>query len=291
LLAHLAVALILFAVIHSVLIYVFDLEPGLSHGMATEVVIVLTSVAIPFTLTFLPLRREIHGVISRTTAMGSARATDVIVRLIRGELQQLVSDLQGLVGPGIEVRTELVPDWVRTRCWETMKGPYIGTALHQPRTYMRILGKYLLSHQEYLTPTDRPDQEKRRDSIRIMFTERDKLEKDKEESKEDYDKFLKWHNDNEVELKLLPLRRAKELASYYDTDGATDIACWDGELLLLWIYGAVPEEDPVRLRMTFVGEALYDKCRRFLEAVRNESEAFPDSIDPLASPERPSKPI
>jgi len=289
---HFIVAFALLLIIDSVLTYVFHVERGMVHGIGTEFVIVLTiSVAIPFILTFLPLRREINKVIHLMTTLGSARAQDVVRRLIGGELGKLVEDVKNLDNDGLRLSTEDVSDWVRARCWDTMYGSYIGTARHLPSTYMDILGNYLMSHHDYLLRRDSLFNEKRRDSVRIMFAEAEELELDKEKSKEKYDEFLEWHNDNEVKVKLLPLRKAEELASHYQTLGATDMACWDEELVLLWLYGDDPSGGPLRLRMTFVGDRLYDRCRSYLDAIMQEAECFPGSIDPHESPEPPSKPI
>ena len=60
------------------------------------------------------------------------------------------------------------------------------------------------------------------------------------------------------------------------------MACWDGELILLWRYEGVANQD-VRLQMTFIGDDLYESCRQFLDDVQHEAEGFPGA-HPQISP-------
>jgi hypothetical protein len=269
---HVAVATMLFVILYILLHYVFHLESGLPHGIAIELIIVLTaSVAMPFIITFLPLRRQIHAIIKRLITMGPVGATDVVFRLISEELTKLDTDLEDLRGDGIDVTTETVPGWVRVRCWHTMNGRYIGTDSNLPSEYNRIYADYLESHKSYLSRTGRDD------SVRIIFRTQASLERDSRENPEKYRDFVDWHKKNKVDLKILSPHRAEKLAKHHTTKGVTDMACWDGELVLLWRCADEPNQVE-RLKMTFVEEDLYNRCRSFLDAVLAESEEFP-SID------------
>jgi len=177
-----------------------------------------------------------------------------------------------------------------------MNGRYIGTSRHLPSDYMDILREYLNDHALYLQRRY-DDKRKERDSIRIVFHEREELKQDWQKHREKYDEFVNWHKDNQVELKLLPWERAKELSEKAglprdETTQATDMGCWEGELILLWRYGADAKTGPVWLQMGYIGEDLYERCQSFLEAVKEEKEmaSFPETFLAEEFPETPRHP-
>ena len=166
----------------------------------------------------------------------------------------------------INLTTERVPEWVEARAWGRMNSRYIETSMVLPSAYMGSLRDYLESHWRYLERTGR------RDSVRIIFAEPSELLRDRKEMPEYYLEFLQWHNENEVELLLLPRERAEVLAEEHGTAGVTDMACWEGELIVLWRYKGTAS---VQLQMAFVGDGLYERCRSFLDAVVAEATPFP----------------
>jgi hypothetical protein len=94
---------------------------------------------------------------------------------------------------------------------------------------------------------------------------------------------VNWHKANKVELLLLPPERAKRLASVYSPRKATDMGWWDGEVILIWHFGEDPSRGSLQLEETFVGEAAYESCRSFLDAVVRESNPFPEMFDETSS--------
>jgi len=296
---HIITAVTIFLSAEYILSRGFHIELGPQHGVGIEVLIVIISAAIPFFITASLLWREIWRLVN-LTQIASPRATKPILRLIREELHELEDKLNRLKYYGLELETAGVPDWVQTRCWATMNGRYIGTSRHLPSDYMDILREYLNDHALYLQRRY-DDKRKERDSIRIVFHEREVLKQDWQKHREKYDEFVNWHKDNHVELKLLPWERAKELSEKAglprdETTQATDMGCWEGELILLWRYGPDATEGPVWLQMGYVGEDLYERCQSFLGAVlkaveeedkKAERASFPEEFPAEEFPETP----
>ena len=262
---HLGAALVLLVVGHLALSYL-DLEPSLPHSIAIEVGIVFTSLLVPPALTALSLRREIRQIIE-LTAIGPARATEVVLRWIMSELKELIENVHDLTLDGVRVTSEIVPHWVRKRCWESLSGRYIGVDSNVPSKYMSLYKDYLSSHQEYI------DRTKRRDSVRIILATEDDIRSDYQTSPSDHNALLKWHEDHSVKLKMLKPQRAAELADHHKTGDVLDMAAWDGELVLVWKYDA--QRKRVTVSAAFVGSQRYERCMAFLAAVEKEASPFP----------------
>src|SRR5215217_1091087 len=268
-LIHFAAAGILFCIIDYGLFYVIDPGAPLLEQIILEVSIAVMSLIIPLSITYWSLRNEIGGLLRRATTLGPAQAINVAIRLISQEVKALIKDLEDLKGYGETVETEKVPQWVEKRCWRTMNGRYIGTSSHLPSTYMDILGGYLESHQIYLRRTGVTD------SVRIVFCDVEALKEDWNKNRAQYQEFVDWHKDNNVELLLFPPKLAKRLAGNYTPRKATDMGCWDGELILVWHYGEDPGIDPVQLQLTFLGEEDYENCRDFCERAMTDKQTLP----------------
>ena len=267
---HFAVPVTFLLASKIILVYGFNLQPRLLQEVLIDLLIGVASLMLPSIITYLALRRQIHAIL-KLVNIGPPSVAGIVLRVITEELQELKENIDKLQSGGRQFAVGTVPKWIQDRYWATLEGPYIGTDSHLPSKFWRKYHKYLDGHQSYLGRI-------KHDSIRVIFADQETIEHDAEEEAEMHSKFLTWHKDNHVKLRILSPWRAKQLAKDRSTRSTTDMSCWDGEVILLWRYEGDPNQvksDQVELEMSFVSQPCYACCRRFLADVLEEAKPFP----------------
>ena len=204
--------------------------------------------------------------------LSTLRSIDTIARHpARKEIRAFIhDDLRSLQDTLTRVRSEegaemgraAVQAWTQ-RCFELGEGAYEGVDSHVPSSFMEANPEYLSYHARNLERNPR--------GRRVLIVTIPALQADSRRNKRTYDDFVDWHRSNLVELLHAAPVRARELAESFGVP-VTDVAIWRDKYALL--FEPVVGSQSIRLRMVFKGEALFESCSRYFEALASEAMPF-----------------
>ena len=163
---------------------------------------------------------------------------------------------------GAEMGRAAVQAWTQ-RCFELGEGTYEGAESHIPSSFLETYPDHLHHHERNLERNPR--------GRRVLIVTIPALQADSRKNARAYDDFAEWHRANHVELLHTAPVRARELAASYDVP-VTDVAVWRDKYALL--FEPIPGTEMVRLRMVFRGEALFENCVRYFQALATEAMPF-----------------
>ena len=170
---------------------------------------------------------------------------------------------------GIELPSNVVTPWIRTRCFAVASGDYLTTDVLVPSQFMDIYPDYLEAHKKYL-------KEKMCESVRINLAPTGELLADSRNMPDVFGKYEQWHTDAGVKLLHLDLARATKIAEQCQLQGTVDFAIWQKEFALLVAYR---DSGTTNLRLALVDEATYRRCLEFFEHVQDEAVPFSEVRD------------
>lgn len=213
----------------------------------------------------------------RLDGLAKPPGREVIIRFLRGDLDQLYQSLKGVLDPqGTDMgKSDL--DYFTTSCFREGRGVYCGVESVLPSRYYDVYPDYLEEHKR--------NREKRPDSrsYRILLATRAHLRRDWLRDKRRFEEFCRWHRDNNVQLLHVAPRAAKKEAEELDLR-TTDIGLWESQYALLF---TPLDGGDVRLSMATQGSGMFESCCKYLEELRASATAVecpPVLVDPdLAS--------
>jgi len=213
----------------------------------------------------------------RLDGLAKPPGREVIIRFLRGDLDQLYHSLKGVLDPpGTDMgKSDL--DYFTTSCFREGRGVYCGVESVLPSRYYDVYPDYLDEHKR--NREKRPDS----NSFRILLATRAHLRRDWLRSKDRFEEFYRWHKDNDVQLLHVAPGAARKKAEELDLR-TTDIGLWESQYALL--FTPLPSGD-VKLSMATQGSGIFDSCSRYLEELKSSATAVecpPVLVDPnLAS--------
>lgn len=149
---------------------------------------------------------------------------------------------------GIEVdRADLV--FITQLCFKMGTSKYDGTDSHTPSEFLKVYPEYLTFHSENLKVN--PEVEH---GSRILIVDPDRLRRDLDVKSDEYLEFLKWHEDNKVELLVVDPMIASKLKEQYKLP-TTDLGIWYGHYALL--FEPKEKEGRIKLWLTYPEEDMY----------------------------------
>lgn len=264
----LGVAVLVIITANVVLTQVLHTHLSVGSELGLELVTVLVVVSVQGLLVsavLWPELREIYKILFDSPA----KATPILVRFVKEEINDLSDKIARTRSDGIELPPNVVTPWIRKRCFSVASGDYLTTDVLVPSQFMDIYQDYLDAHQKYLM-------ENSCESVRINLASTDKLLADSRNMPDVFQRYERWHDDAGVELLHLDFARATRIADQCDLQGTVDFAIWQKEFALLVAYR---QSGATNLRLALVDDHLYRRCLEFFERVRREAVSFSDVRD------------
>lgn len=254
------------------------IKPNYNNALTAFLVAALSalfSFGVPLVITVAALRRPLRFLL-RIVAQATSGSRTPVLAFLGDTLNRMQDNLVQLRGEGATLEAYEVAAWVR-RCFKAADGQYVGTDSHLPSLYSLLYRDYLPAHEEYLRKTTR------KDSIRIMLVDIERLRTDRTDAPEAFAQFTTWHSGHPVALMYLRPRDNDVIVSAPDLKpslNVTDIGFWRDNFVLLFsgaeTNGSESPSPTVHLRIAFKGEPVYAKCEvyvnRLLEATGHETD-------------------
>lgn len=264
----LGVAVLVIIAANLVLTRILHTHLSLGSELGLELVILLIVLSVQGLLVSAVLWPELRA-IYKILFDSPAKATPILVRFVKEEINELSEKIANTRSGGIELQSNVVTPWIRTRCFAVASGDYLTTDVLVPSQFMDIYPDYLEAHKKYL-------KEKMCESMRINLAPTDELLADSRDMPDVFEKYERWHTDAGVKLLHLDLARATKIAEQCQLQGTVDFAIWQKEFALLVAYR---DSGTTNLRLTLVDEATYRRCLEFFEHVRDEAVPFSEVRD------------
>jgi hypothetical protein len=264
----LATALLLIAVANIIVAGILRAHLSFGAELGLEVLIVFVGISVPVGLTLGALWPELKA-ISSLVSEGPAAATPIMLRFVGEELKLLHDRVADLRSRGIDLELNDVTPWIRQRCFAVSSGRYCATDVLVPSEFVARFVPYLRAHADYVART------RQTDSCRVNIASAEMLERDRCANPDDWETYRKWHTDNGVRLLYLDPGAVGEYAREVGLDGTTDIATWDGDVVLLVEYR---DDGETNLRTAFVGEIWYQRGMSFMQRVVEQAQPFDASL-------------
>ena len=159
-------------------------------------------------------------------------------------------------------------------------GNYAGVDSHPPSRYWSDYAWFLEAHGRSLL--HRRANDELAGDVRILSIGQSELDDDwfGESTRLDYQKFIAWHNDNQVELKTISPERLEEIRTQHDLTITDDIALWVRFAALFTNQDARDGDNvTIRLRANRDVELSppYGIISSFVNAVREQSTLMSDA--------------
>jgi len=232
--------------------------------LVLELLVGALAVLIPLSFTLWAVWGQL-SVLLRTVGSTPPHNLQLVLQFLRQEVAALEQRLGDLRGRGLCMEAPESGMWVSARCMSVAGGRYMATDTSIPSTYRARYADYLDGHAHFLARTGR------RDSVRIVVADEAAIAADQRDNPDDFKWFVNWHATYGVELRQLDRRFGAEVAESSGLDSIMDIALWDGEFALLFIFS---EPNSLRLRLAFEGEGDYLRSVRYVGEVRRLSRPF-----------------
>jgi SAM-dependent methyltransferase len=159
-------------------------------------------------------------------------------------------------------------------------GNYAGVDSHPPSRYWSDYAWFLEAHAGSLQ--QRRAKGEQADDVRILSIKKSELDDDwfGEQTSPDYQKFIAWHDENEVELRTVSPDRLAEIRAEHDLATSDDIALWV-RFAALFTGQEAREGDDVAIRLRAHGDVEsspdYGIISSFMSAVREQSTPMSDA--------------
>ncbi len=267
--AHLAITAFTFVAFNVIFLWT-NSHLSLPEQFGLELAGALVSLLIPTALTAVALRHEVSLVFGILEGV-PAHQVGLWLRLVKEELVDLKNNLDDLRFGGERLESAKASEWVARRIFAITRGRYVGIDNTLPSRFRGLYDDYLNAQLAYLSRTAQAS------SCRIFILEPSDLEQDGKSSPDDIRWLRDWHDTNKVRLVFCTPQDAAECADRLGLDVYLNIAYWDSEAALLWLYER--DVNYVRLRLALSGENSFRKCHDYverLEACSVEIEEFCD---------------
>lgn len=139
------------------------------------------------------------------------------------------------------------------------KGNYTGIDSNVPSRYFKLYPIYLSEHRNYIKKGGK--------SIRVLIVNHDReIHEDAIKNPKGTQDFLKWHIENNVELRYVLKKSAEEKRKAYKLP-STDMGIWSESFAVVFI----PKENKVNIRIVPKSSSKFSECTKYCEEIVKNS--------------------
>lgn len=201
------------------------------------------------------------------------------IEFLRNGVNALSEKIPSLFGKdGLELSV-LETDLISQLCFQFGQGVYNGTDSNVPSVFKSKYPQYLSYQEENL-------KKKSAEGIRILLVTESDLQTDFSCNKQEFKSFLKWHNDNCIDLLQVDPTNAIRLAKkHYIPTSATDIGIWDAD------YAGIfkSHSRTIRLMIRPATSTEFENCKRYFIDLLSGTKDITIVSDTLKLGERSEK--
>ncbi|NQE53767.1 hypothetical protein C5S29_09250 [ANME-1 cluster archaeon GoMg3.2] len=212
------------------------------------------------------LKSEIETV----NALDTANVRDTTYAFIKRALGILKRQIMGVLSrDGVDLSREELESFIAL-CFDCANDSYSGTDSNVPSEFDKIYKKYLDQHKKLIKKLE----SKKEPGPRVITAEKRLLRKDSEDTRTKYEfsQFLKWHEENGVELLHVDPQTASDYLKKNKLSGNSnvDVGLWAGQYAVLFRPSADGEK--VNLKMVFPGQDTYENVVNYLQDLISDKE-------------------
>lgn len=209
------------------------------------------------------------------------RKLDLYPSGFKAEIERSVSDIRETLDGKKSIKDNLTMDRYTEMFFASGKGAYIGIESSLPSEFIELYPRWLTAHEEYLKKLP-PDQTRRGGRVLIINSIKE-LRDDYFRNPENFDKFIKWHKQNNVRLLYILKGDAKKIKKKYEEPEVTDVALWEDSFAVT--FQRVNEEIKIKWIDKENNETLFNNYWKYVHDVSEIAQPVPFPDLPIVEKE------